>query len=60
MLRLMHGRTSVIIAHRLSTIRHADIILVVEDGMIAEQGSHEELLKKKGIYFSMYSDQFSV
>ncbi|MCO7125722.1 ABC transporter ATP-binding protein/permease [Sporolactobacillus shoreicorticis] len=60
MRQLMSGRTSIIIAHRLSTIRHADLILVVEDGMIAEQGRHEELLEKKGIYFSMYSDQFSV
>ncbi|MGN0626180.1 MAG: ABC transporter ATP-binding protein [Oscillospiraceae bacterium] len=55
---LLKGRTSFLIAHRLSTIRHADIILVVKDGKIIESGSHEELLRKKGYYFSLYTKQF--
>ncbi|HJX33746.1 MAG TPA: ABC transporter ATP-binding protein [Desulfatiglandales bacterium] len=56
--RLMKGRTSFIIAHRLSTIRNADIILVMKDGAIVEQGSHKELLGSKGLYASMYYSQF--
>lgn len=56
--RLLRGRTSFLIAHRLSTIRHADVILVVKDGKIIERGSHEELLHKKGYYFSLYTKQF--
>lgn len=56
--KLLEGRTSFLIAHRLSTIRNADIILVVKDGKILEQGSHSELLKKKGHYFELYSKQF--
>ena len=56
--RLLQGRTSFLIAHRLSTIRHADVILVVKDGKIIERGSHEELLRKKGYYFSLYTKQF--
>jgi ABC-type multidrug transport system, ATPase and permease components len=59
MARLMTGRTSFIIAHRLSTIRDADQILVVENGHIAEQGSHRQLIEKRGIYFNMYQDQFA-
>ena len=55
---LLKGRTSFLIAHRLSTIRHADIILVVKDGKIIESGSHEDLLRKKGYYFSLYTKQF--
>ena len=55
---LMKGRTSFIIAHRLSTIKNADLILVLKDGDIIEQGTHEELLKKKGLYKSLYSSQF--
>ncbi len=55
---LMEGRTSFIIAHRLSTIRNADIILVMKDGDIIEQGNHEELLKKKGFYYNLYNSQF--
>ncbi|MBW4079887.1 ABC transporter ATP-binding protein [Paenibacillus sp. S150] len=55
---LMKGRTSFVIAHRLSTIREADAILVVQDGEIMEQGTHEELLGKKGFYFEMYQHQF--
>ena len=56
--QLLKGRTSFLIAHRLSTIRHADVILVVKDGKIIESGSHEELLHKKGYYFSLYTKQF--
>jgi ATP-binding cassette subfamily B multidrug efflux pump len=55
---LMQGRTSFIIAHRLSTIRNADRILVMNDGDIVEQGSHEELLEKNGFYASIYNSQF--
>ncbi|MCO7176223.1 ABC transporter ATP-binding protein [Sporolactobacillus kofuensis] len=58
MARLTKGRTSFVIAHRLSTIRDADQILVVRDGMIAEKGTHQQLIQKKGIYFKMYQDQF--
>ncbi len=57
--RLMHGRTSFIVAHRLSTIRDADIILVMKDGQIIEQGRHEELLAKNGFYAELYNSQFS-
>ncbi|MDD6481746.1 MAG: ATP-binding cassette domain-containing protein, partial [Lachnospiraceae bacterium] len=55
---LMKGRTSFIIAHRLSTIRDADVILVMRDGDIVEQGSHEELLAKNGFYADLYNSQF--
>lgn len=55
---LMEGRTSFIIAHRLSTIRGADLILVMRDGDIAEQGSHEELMAKGGFYYELYNSQF--
>jgi ATP-binding cassette subfamily B protein len=55
---LMKGRTSFIIAHRLSTIRDADIILVMKDGDIIEQGNHEELLAKGGFYAKLYNSQF--
>ena len=56
--KLMEGRTSLIIAHRLSTIRDADLILVMKDGDIVEQGNHEELLEKGGFYSSLYNSQF--
>lgn len=56
---LMKGRTSFIIAHRLSTIKDADLILVMKDGDIIEQGSHEELLKKNGFYAELYNSQFA-
>ncbi|MCL2575767.1 MAG: ABC transporter ATP-binding protein/permease [Defluviitaleaceae bacterium] len=56
--KLMEGRTSFIIAHRLSTIRHADLILVMNNGDIIEQGSHEELLAKEGFYSELYHAQF--
>lgn len=55
---LMKGRTSFVIAHRLSTIKDADVILVMKDGDIVEQGSHEELLEKNGFYASLYNSQF--
>lgn len=55
---LMRGRTSFVIAHRLSTIRDADLILVMKDGDIIEQGNHEELLAKKGFYCDLYNSQF--
>ena len=55
---LMEGRTSFIIAHRLSTIKNADVILVMKDGDIVEQGNHEELLKSKGFYSELYNSQF--
>lgn len=55
---LMRGRTNFVIAHRLSTIRNADIILLVNDGKIIEQGTHEQLLKRRGEYFELYIKQF--
>ena len=58
MQNLMHGRTSFVIAHRLSTIRDADLILVMRDGDIVEQGTHDELLKKGGFYAELYNAQF--
>jgi len=58
LLRLMRGRTSFVIAHRLSTIRNADKILVIRDGEIVEQGTHSELLAKKGFYERLYMSQF--
>ncbi len=54
----MKGRTSFVIAHRLSTIRDADVILVMKNGDIAEQGTHEELLAKGGFYAQLYNSQF--
>lgn len=59
MIELMKNRTSIIIAHRLSTIRDADLIVVLEHGKIAESGNHEELLAKKGCYYSLYQSQFA-
>ena len=58
--RMMEGRTSFIVAHRLSTIKEADKILVMNDGNIIEQGTHEELLEKKGFYAELYNSQFEV
>ena len=54
----MKGRTSFVIAHRLSTIRDADMILVMKDGDIVEQGNHEELLVQNGFYAELYNSQF--
>ncbi len=59
-LRLMEGRTSFIVAHRLSTIREADVILVMKDGHVTEQGKHEELLEKGGFYAQLYNSQFAL
>lgn len=57
--KMMKGRTSFVVAHRLSTIKESDVILVMRDGNIIEQGSHNELLKKKGFYFELYNSQFA-
>ena len=55
---LMKGRTSFVIAHRLSTIRDADLILCMKDGDIVEQGTHDQLMQKKGFYANLYNSQF--
>src|SRR5204863_8456156 len=59
MAQLRRGRTSVVIAHRLSTIRNADVIVVMDDGRIVEQGSHTELLRREGFYYRLYNSQFT-
>ena len=59
MARLRQGRTSFVIAHRLSTIRNADSIVVMDQGRIVEQGSHAELLRRRGVYYSLYNSQFT-
>ena len=56
---MMKGRTSFIVAHRLSTIKSADVILVMRDGHIVEQGTHKELLEKGGFYAKLYQSQFA-
>jgi ATP-binding cassette subfamily B protein len=56
--QVIKGRTSIVIAHRLSTVKNADIILVVDDGKIVEQGRHEELLAKKGYYYTLWMRQY--
>lgn len=58
--KMMKGRTSFIVAHRLSTIREADVILVMKEGQIIEQGTHEALLEEKGFYYQLYTSQFAV
>jgi ATP-binding cassette subfamily B protein len=58
MRRLMKDKTCFVIAHRLSTIQNAGLILVMEDGRLAEQGTHDSLLKKKGVYAGLYQSQF--
>jgi len=55
---LLQGRTSFVIAHRLSTIRDADQVIFIEDGRIAERGTHEELLSERGLYYDLYTSQF--
>ena len=57
--KLMLGRTSFVVAHRLSTIRESDMILVMKDGNIIEQGDHRTLLAKKGFYYDLYNSQFA-
>jgi ATP-binding cassette subfamily B multidrug efflux pump len=59
MKRLMQGRTSFVIAHRLSTVRDADVILVMNHGRIVEQGTHDELLERRGFYYELYNSQFA-
>jgi ATP-binding cassette subfamily B protein len=58
MVRLMKDRTSIIIAHRLSTIKDADLIVVLDKGMVIEMGNHNELISKKGKYYNLYQTQF--
>ena len=58
MQNVMKGRTSFVIAHRLSTIKNADLILVIKDGYLVEQGKHEELLAQNGFYSQLYNAQF--
>ena len=58
MLKLMENKTCFVIAHRLSTIENADVILVLKDGVISEQGTHRELLEKGGMYYNMYMSQY--
>jgi ABC-type multidrug transport system fused ATPase/permease subunit len=58
MQRVLAGRTSIVIAHRLSTIRHADRILVLSDGRLAQEGRHDELIEKNGLYASLYRLQY--
>ena len=58
LLRLMEGRTSFVIAHRLSTIRDADKVVVIRDGEIVEQGTHQQLLDRHGFYRHLYMSQF--
>ena len=57
--KMMQGRTSFIVAHRLSTIREADLILVMKEGHIIEQGTHESLLRQGGFYSELYQSQFA-
>ena len=56
---LTRGRTSFVIAHRLSTIKNADLILVMNEGNIVEQGTHDELIEKNGFYAQLYNSQFA-
>lgn len=58
--KLMNGRTSFIVAHRLSTIKEADLILVMNNGNIIEQGTHSQLLEKGGFYSKLYNSQFAI
>ena len=58
--KIMEGRTSFVIAHRLSTIKNADVILVMNEGRVIEQGNHKELMKEQGFYYELYNSQFAV
>jgi ABC-type multidrug transport system fused ATPase/permease subunit len=58
LLRLMKGRTSLVVAHRLSTVRNTDRILLLHKGMIREEGTHQELLKQRGLYYRLYLLQY--
>ena len=58
--RLLEGRTSFVIAHRLSTIRNADVILVLEKGRLVEQGTHDELMDRQGLYYYLSSQQLGI
>ena len=57
---LCKGRTTLIVAHRLSTVKNADEIVVIDDGKIKEKGTHDELMKKNGMYAALYNSQFAV
>ena len=57
--KLLQGRTSIVIAHRLSTVKNADRIIVMDDGRIAEEGTHQELLDRGGMYFKLYQMNFA-
>jgi ATP-binding cassette subfamily B protein len=58
--RLLEGRTSFVIAHRLSTVRDADLIVVLEKGRLVEQGNHDDLMKRQGLYFYLVSQQLGL
>jgi ABC-type multidrug transport system fused ATPase/permease subunit len=58
--KLMRGRTTLVIAHRLSTVKDADVIFVLDQGRLVEQGSHAELLARNGVYARLYATQFAV
>ena len=55
---VLEGKTSFVIAHRLSTIKNSDRILVIKDGKVIEEGNHRELIKEKGYYYNLYTNQF--
>ena len=57
--KLMKGRTTFVVAHRLSTIKESDVILVMRDGQVIEQGTHENLLMQKGFYYNLYNSQYT-
>ena len=57
--KMMKDRTSFVVAHRLSTIKESDVILVMKDGAVIEQGTHDELLEMKGFYYELFNSQFS-